>query len=157
MRVSLWGSVVLLLLVPSGLGSASDRSRSGDPAPQAGVAARAAEYIGYARSVRLTPEQKALRDRVLSGIPAPCCDKYSSATCCCPCNLAKTIWGLSNLLIARDSAGPEQVEKAVRAWIAAVNPRGFTGNACDSSGGCARPFSENGCGGMDEKDMRAAR
>jgi hypothetical protein len=119
--------------------------------------AQAAEFIGYARSVRLTPEQKKLRDRVLSGIPAPCCDKYSAATCCCQCNLARTIWGLSNVLIARDAAGAEEIERAVRAWIVFVNPRGFTGNACDTSGGCARKFSENGCGNMDEKELRAAR
>ena len=150
---------MLLVAISIGGAFAADRTARNKAAPVrfSDVPAQAAEFIAYARSVRLTPEQEKLRQRILSGVPAPCCDKYSAATCCCPCNLAKSIWGLASVLIARDGAGATDVEGAVRSWIAFVNPRGFTGNACDTSGGCSRRFSENGCGGMNEKDLRAAR
>ncbi|MGH9367283.1 MAG: hypothetical protein ACRD3M_06390 [Thermoanaerobaculia bacterium] len=118
---------------------------------------QSAEFIGYARSLRLTPAQQQLRDRVLERIPAPCCAKFPARTCCCPCNLAKSIWGLSNFVIARENADAAALEKAVRGWIRFVNPGGFTGNACDTAGGCARKFSANGCGGMDERNLHAAR
>jgi len=119
--------------------------------------ARAAEFIRDARSIRLTPAQRRLRDRVLAGIPAPCCARYPAKTCCCPCNLARSIWGLANVLIVREGAEPAAIEAAVRRWIRFVNPAGFTGDACDSAGGCTRRFSKNGCGGMDENDLAAAR
>jgi len=119
--------------------------------------ARAEELIGYARSIVLSPSQQQMRDRVLDGISAPCCAKFSARTCCCACNLAKTIWGLSNVLIVREGAGPAALEKAVRGWLAALNPKGFSGKACDEAGGCARKFSRDGCGGMDERNLVAAR
>src|SRR5215470_6804111 len=72
---------------------------------------QAAEFIGYNRSIDLSPAQKKLRERALSGIPAPCCEKFSAATCCCPCNLAKSVWGLSNYMIAREDANLPQIQK----------------------------------------------
>lgn len=116
-----------------------------------------AEFIGYARSIELTTAQRRIRDRALSKLQAPCCSHFSMATCCCPCNLAKSVWGLSNSLIAREGAREEQVEKMARLWIRYVNAKGFTGDVCDSAGGCGRRFSDNGCGGMDERDLTAAR
>jgi len=118
---------------------------------------QAAEFIGYNWSIELSPAQKKLRDRALSGIPAPCCKKFSAATCCCPCNLAKSIWGLSNYLIVREDANLPQIQKTVRGWIAFVNAKGFSGDACDTAGGCGRSFSKNGCAGMDERNLLAAR
>lgn len=118
---------------------------------------QAAEFIGYSRSITLTPAQKEIRDKALSAMPAACCDKFSQATCCCPCNLAKTVWGLSNYLIARKNASAPQVQAATRDWLKFVNPKGFTGNICDSAGGCGKTFSNDGCGGMDERNLLAAR
>jgi len=118
---------------------------------------QAAEFIGYSRSIALTPAQRQIRDRALSGIPAPCCGQFSMATCCCPCNLAKSVWGLSNYLIVRGNAREAQVEKMALAWIRFVNARGFTGDVCDSAGGCARRFVDDGCGGMDERNLSTAR
>ena len=121
------------------------------------VASQTAEFIGYSRSIDLTPAQRAVRDRALAAIPAPCCAKFSMDTCCCPCNLAKSVWGLSNFLITRQHAGDSEVRRATLEWIRFVNPGGFTGDVCDTGGGCSRRFADDGCGGMDERDLRAAR
>jgi hypothetical protein len=121
------------------------------------VPAQAARFIGYSSSIELAPSQKALRDRALETIPAACCSKFTAATCCCPCNLAKTVWGLANHMIVDEKADAAQVRDAAREWIASINPKGFTGDVCDSPGGCARRLSANGCGGMNANDASAAR
>jgi hypothetical protein len=121
------------------------------------AATQTAEYIGYTRTLELTSAQRALRDRALSKLAAPCCMKFSMDTCCCACNLAKSVWGLSNFLIVRQLAGAKEIQDNARAWIAFVNPNGFTGDVCDTPGGCPRPFSADGCGGMNERDLSAAR
>ncbi len=121
------------------------------------VRTRTAEFIDYSRSTALTPEQQSLKNRVLGTISAPCCKNYSIATCCCPCNLAKSVWGLSNFLIVKKRASAAEIEKSVRGWLRFTNANGYSGDACDTAGGCARPFSANGCGGMDEKNLIATR
>lgn len=121
------------------------------------VRTQTAELIDYSRSTALTPEQQSLKNRVLGTISAPCCEKFSVATCCCPCNLAKSVWGLSNFLIAKRHASAGELEEAVQRWFWFTNAKGYSGDACDTAGGCARPFSTNGCGGMDERNLLAAR
>ena len=121
------------------------------------AASQSAEFIGYSRSITLTPEQKQVREKALAAMPAACCDKFSQATCCCPCNLAKTVWGLSNYMIARQNASAAEVQTAVKGWLKFVNPKGFTGDICDSPGGCGKSFSNDGCGGMDERNLLSAR
>lgn len=148
--------LVTVLVVPAVATIALDQV-SRPPARFTDAAAQAAEFIGYSRSLELDPAQRRLRDRALSAIAAPCCAKFSMATCCCPCNLAKSVWGLSNFLIIRRHADAAEVERNARAWIAFINPRGFTGDVCDSAGGCSRRFSAGGCGGMDVSNLSAAR
>lgn len=114
---------------------------------------QAAEFISYDRSIVLTPEQQKVMDAGLSPIPAPCCAAYSIATCCCPCNLAKSTWGLSKFLIAKQDASATEVRAAASEWLQFTNSAGYTGDAC-FTGGCNRPFSENGCGGMDDKHIQ---
>lgn len=114
---------------------------------------QAAEFISYDDSIVLDPDQKKVMDEALSSIPAPCCAQYSIATCCCPCNLAKSTWGLSKSLIANDQATATQVRAAASAWLQFTNPRGYTGDACFSKG-CNRSFENNGCGGMDAQRIR---
>ena len=114
--------------------------------------AQSREFIGYYESIRLTPEQSRMRDAALSSIPAPCCSRFTMATCCCPCNLAKSVWGLSAYLIAKDGYSEWQVRKKVSEWIEFTNSKGYSGKAC-FTGGCDRPFREDGCGGMDEKTI----
>jgi len=132
-------------------------SRSAAPIRFFDAPSQAAEFIGYNRSITLTPAQKTLRDKALAAMPAACCDKFSQATCCCPCNLAKTVWGLSNYLIVRQHATVPEVQASIRGWLKFVNPKGFTGDICDAPGGCRRTFSSDGCGGMDERNLLAAR
>ncbi len=124
--------------------------RKGGSAPLAlrEVRARAEKYIDYWSAISLTPEQARVKAEALNAIPAPCCSDYTTLTCCCPCNLAKSIWGLSHYLIAKKGYTAAQVKGEVLQWLESINPAGFTGNACNK-GGCGRPFSKNGCGGMD--------
>ena len=114
--------------------------------------AQAAKFIGYHDSIKLSSEQEKIKESALSTIPAPCCGEYSIATCCCPCNLAKSVWGLSHYLIAKAGFNTEELRQAVSEWIQFTNPGGYTGDACHN-GGCKRPFEKNGCGGMDAKNI----
>ena len=106
------------------------------------------KYIAYNKSIKtLTVTQRVVMESALSTLPAPCCSKYTAATCCCSCNLARTIWGLSKHLIVEQNYSAGEVRKSVSDWIQAVNPDGFSGKAC-FNGGCRRPFGSDGCGGM---------
>lgn len=110
---------------------------------------QAAEFISYYHSISLKPEGEEIKKEALSAIPAPCCKDYSIATCCCPCNLAKSVWGLSHLLIAREECSAVEVREVVERWIAFTNESGYSGVACYTKG-CNRPFEADGCGGMSE-------
>lgn len=110
------------------------------------------EFIGYYNSIKLTPEQELVKRQALSEIKAPCCSDNSAYTCCCPCNMAKTWWGLSHHLIVDEGHGADEVQAAVEGWIDFIGPKGFSGDAC-YKGGCVRPFRRNGCGGMSESQI----
>ncbi len=127
--------------------------RSAAPIRFRDAGSQTAQFIGYTRSITLTPEQQERKNRVLGSIPAPCCKDYSVATCCCPCNLAKSVWGLSNYLIAKKNMTDAELTRSVKGWLRFINAKGFSGDVCYSSGGCSRPFTANGCGGMDEKKL----
>ncbi len=110
------------------------------------------EFIGYYNSIKLTPEQEKLKKDVLSKIPAPCCSEYSIATCCCPCNLAKSVWGLSNYAIANLNYDTKKLNDAVLEWIEFTHKNGHAGDSC-SKGRCGSSFSEDGCGGMKDTEI----
>jgi hypothetical protein len=110
------------------------------------------EFIGYYNSIKLTAEQEKIKTDVLSTIPAPCCSEYSIATCCCPCNLAKSVWGLSNYAIAKLNYDEKKLKDAVLEWIKFTHKNGYTGDSC-SHGRCGSSFSEDGCGGMKEDNI----
>ena len=151
---------VTVVAAPVFAALALDHAAAAVPAKKArffDAPSQTAEFIGYNRSIVLTASQQKIRDKALSAIPAACCSKFSAATCCCPCNLAKSVWGLSNAMIVREHANAAEVQAAARRWLKFVNARGFTGDVCDSAGGCGRSFSNNGCGGMDERNLLAAR
>ena len=103
--------------------------------------------IEHYRSITLTEEQEAIRVAALQDMPAPCCNNFSAATCCCECNLSRSLWGLSKYLIVERQADAKQVRSAAEAWVAALNPDGYSGNTC-TTGRCNRPFKNDGCGGM---------
>jgi hypothetical protein len=112
------------------------------------VRADSERFIDFWSAIALTPAQARIRAEALTALPAPCCSDYTMEVCCCPCNLAKSAWGLSHYLIAKEGYNAPEVKAAVQQWLRFVNPGGFSGNAC-SMGGCKRPFARNGCGGMD--------
>jgi len=114
------------------------------------VRSQAREFIGYYQSIQLTPEQEAVKKEALSALPAPCCSDNSAYTCCCPCNMAKTVWGLSHHLIADKGYDATQVKKAVEDWFAFINPDGFSGDVC-YTGRCNLPWAQGGCGGMGKE------
>jgi hypothetical protein len=113
------------------------------------VHARAVEFIEYSHTVALTKEQEQTKREALGAIPAPCCADYSIATCCCPCNLAKSVWGLAKYAIARLGYDVPRTRALVVDWLKATNPKGYSGDSC-FRGGCPKPFAANGCGGMKE-------
>ncbi len=122
-------------------------AESSDPVPFDDVRAQTQEFIGYAKSIRLSAEQDAIKREALEALPAPCCSDNTAYTCCCPCNMSLSIWGLSHLLITEHGQNAEQVRAKVEEWIDVIGPDGFSGNVC-YTGGCGRPFAKNGCGGM---------
>ena len=114
---------------------------------------QAEEFIGYYHSIKLTPEQEAVKRAALEPMPAACCRDSSAYTCCCPCNLSKTLWGLSNLAIARHGANVKDVRQLAESWLAYVNPSsGFSGDSC-YKGGCSNPAHRGGCAGMEESKL----
>lgn len=141
-------AVAALLAAPWAL-----RARASVQAGPAGAGGelrqRTVELIGYATSVRLTPEQEKVKADALSAIPAPCGNRSSLAVRCCGCNLFRNITGLAKHMIAE-----ERADGAARAPGGARldrphQPAGYSGAACDSKR-CERPFHEDGCGGMNE-------
>lgn len=117
------------------------------------VEAQTAQFMEWEQSIRLTPEQEAVKKAALEALPAPCCGENSAYTCCCPCNLSRTVWGLSQHLIAERNYSALQVRGAVEDWLAFVNPAGFSGDVCARAGGCGRPFEKDGCGGMNPNQV----
>lgn len=105
------------------------------------------EFIRYYETIELTREQEAVKREALSSLPAVCCKSNSAYTCCCICNLSRTVWGLTAYLITEHDAGVEEIRDRVQEWTKFVNPAGFSGDSC-FKGGCARSFENNGCGGM---------
>ena len=113
------------------------------------VSAQSREFIGYYSTIRLTAEQEAIKKEVLAAMPAACCKDSNAYTCCCPCNLSKSVWGLSNYVLTRHAATADQLRQIVRAWYDYTNPSGYSGDSC-YTGGCGLAPHENGCGGMSE-------
>jgi len=132
------------------------------------------QFIDWYNSVQLSAEQLAIRDMALSSEVAPCCDEYPMSTCCCECNLAQSVWGLSAYLITEKDYRVSQVQEAALQWLHFIRPDyyvasaleqkgmdpglwGFTAESTCFSGNCDRPFHTEtsdghlgGCGGMEE-------
>lgn len=124
-------------------------------------------FIDYYNAVTLTPEQQSTMRNALLPLKAPCCDDYSVETCCCPCNAAKSVWGLSNYLIVEKNYDVDQVRESALQWLRFIHSDyyviqelsnrgidpGMYGlsheNAC-YVGKCELPFVDGGCGGMGE-------
>ena len=112
-----------------------------------GNRAETEQLIAYDNAITLTPQQEAVRVEALTPLAAPCCKQFSAATCCCRCNMKRASDGLAKHLIADLGFDALTVRAQVSAWQKAINPNGWSGDTC-STGGCGRPFAQNGCGGM---------
>lgn len=142
-------TVATALLIAFLLGTAAGFTSAGsDEITFADAEQQSRQFMGWHQTVKLTPEQEAVKRAALGNIPAPCCSDNSAYTCCCPCNMSRTIWGLSQYLIAKQGADADTVRAKVREWIRFIGPNGFSGDVC-YTGGCGRPFAKNGCGGMN--------
>ena len=102
---------------------------------------QAQTFMDYYATIKLTKAQDGVKRAALEPLPAACCSNNSAYTCCCECNLSRTVWGLSHFLIAKKGADAEQVQDAVKRWIRFVAPDGFSGDAC-FKGGCVRPMDK---------------
>ena len=144
--VGLAASIVLLA-------GFSTVARSDDPIEFTDVREQTLAFIEYENNVTLTPEQEAIKREALTALPAPCCSDNSAYTCCCPCNMAKSWWGLAAYLIVEKGYDAPQVQTKVAEWFEFINPDGFSGDVCYTSGGCMKPFNKNGCGGMSDRNV----
>jgi hypothetical protein len=108
------------------------------------------EFIGYYQTIQLTPEQETIKNEALKPLPAACCSKFSQATCCCICNLSKSIWGLSKYLIAKKNYDALAVRETVQKWVEFSHPSGYAGDSCPAQR-CGMPFHKDGCGGMGKQ------
>ena len=100
MRFISYSVLGLLLVLPLGGTVAFGQVSASDgktPEPGTltfeGSRAEAESFIGYHRSIQLTPEQEATKREVLEAIPAPCCSNFSAATCCCE-------WGGLSIMVS---------------------------------------------------------
>ena len=124
-------------------------------------------FIDFYNTVTLTPGQESTMRNALLPLKAPCCDDNSMATCCCPCNLAKSVWGLSSYLIAEKDHGVDQVRESALQWLRFIHSdyyviqelkdRGVDPGTYGLShenpcyvGQCELAFVDGGCGGMGE-------
>ncbi len=114
------------------------------------VAIQTPEFISYYSAIKLTPAQEKIKSDALISIPAPCCSDYSMATCCCPCNFGKSVWGLSNYLIVEEGYNTDELKAAASDWIDYAFKNGHAGDAC-YEGRCGLSFEHDGCGGMTEQ------
>ncbi len=117
------------------------------------VRSQTLEFIEWDETIELTPTQEAVKKSALEALSAPCCSDNSAYTCCCPCNISRSTWGLSKWLIVEKGFSATQVREKAAEWIAFLNPDGYSGRAC-YTGGCPRPFHKDGCGGMNPTDVQ---
>ena len=75
------------------------------------------KFINYNKSIMLTARQKDIRHRALAELKAPCCDDNSADTCCCPCNLSKSVWGLTKYVISEKGFDVQQTRKSALEWL----------------------------------------
>jgi hypothetical protein len=148
MRKTTLGLLLVALPVLSFFSSWVLAATSSDGIRFTDVRKQTTEFLGYERSIKLTPAQEAVYREALEGLPAPCCSDNTALTCCCPCNSARTWWGLTKHLVVNLGYDAEQTRAKVAEWFAFINPSGWPGNTCYSKDGCAKPFHQAGCAGM---------
>ncbi len=128
-----------------------------DIIPEGGTATRygiplslenAQQFIDWYNSIGLSAEEQATRDDALSPLVAPCCDDYPISTCCCECNLAHSVWGLSAYLISEKGYEVDQVQEAASQWLHFIRPDYYVASTLSEERIDPRPFgltTENSC------------
>jgi len=97
-------------------------------------------FIDWYNDIDLTAAQRALRDRTLKPLVAPCCDEYPMSTCCCECNLSRSIWGLSAYLIAEKGYTGNQLQAAILQWAHFIRPDYYVATSLEEEGKIPRVF-----------------
>ena len=143
---------VLFLALGAGIVSANQQEVDWAKGEFVGGLDEVQTFMKFYDDIELTPEQEAIRVAALDPMPAPCCHAFSAATCCCKCNLSRSLWGLSKHLITERGADAETVRAAAESWVAKIGPEEWPGNTCQS-GRCGQTFEEGGCGGMNPQHL----
>ena len=98
------------------------------------------QFIDWYNAIYLTAAQRALRDRTLKPLVAPCCDEYPMSTCCCEGNLSRSIWGLSAYLITEKGYTRDQLQAAILQWVHFIRPDYYVATALEKEGEIPRVF-----------------
>lgn len=131
-------------------------------------------FIDWYNTIELTQAEHMMRDEALAVFVAPCCDEYPMSTCCCECNLSRSIWGLCAYLISEHGYSIDQLRVAALQWSQFIRPDYYVAQALEKAGRnavlygvstesscftdrCELPFHREvgtryigGCGGMED-------
>ncbi len=130
-------------------------------------------FADWVYNIQLAPEERAVVERVLASIPAPCCDDNSVLACCCSkdgktCNLTRSAQGLAAFLSHEKGFSAAEIEEAVIQWLRFLHPNFYLAVALEErdldpqdfglkghddyescyQGLCEAPIDQGGCGGM---------
>lgn len=133
-------------------------------------------FADWYYSIQLSPEEKEVFERVLSTMPAPCCDDNTVLQCCCRrtnriCNLTRSALGLAAWLIHVKGFSAKETQAAVEEWLRFLKPEYYLSKALEERGldpaaygledheayescdqkRCEAPLDAGGCGGMGLK------
>jgi len=98
------------------------------------------QFIDWYNAIDLTSAQQALREGALKPLAAPCCDEYPMSTCCCECNLSRSVWGLSAYLITEKGYTADQLQEAILQWLHFIRPDYYVASALEEEGESSRVF-----------------
>ncbi len=131
-------------------------------------------FIDWYNTIDLTAAERAMRNKALVSLPAPCCDDYPMSTCCCVCNLSRSVWGLCAYLITEKGYTVDQLRAAALQWGHFIRPDYYVAQTLEDGGRtptiygvstdsscfsdrCELPFYRKvgpryigGCGGMED-------
>ncbi len=98
------------------------------------------QFIDWYNTINLTSAQRTLRDKALEPLVAPCCDEYPMSTCCCECNLSRSVWGLAAYLITEKGYTTDQLQEAILQWLHFIRPDYYVASALKKEGEIPRVF-----------------
>jgi len=98
------------------------------------------QFIDWYNAIDLTSAQRALREGALRPLVAPCCDEYPMSTCCCECNLSRSVWGLSAYLITEKGYTADQLQEAILQWLHFIRPDYYVASSLEEAGKIPRVF-----------------